>query len=304
MKINRLFEIIYILLDKEKVTAKELAERFEVSTRTIYRDLEDLSAGGVPIYMSKGKNGGIALLSDFVLNKTTLTAKEKSSILSALQSLNTFDHDSIESVLSKLSSFFGENSTGYYEIDYSGWDDLIKDQFDKAKQSIANKKILSFEYVSSHNSMSKRIVEPYKLWFKGNNWYLKAFCLEKNALRIFRFSRMRNVEIQDKAFIPRNVSFELTNEDFSESTVEIVMRIEADATYRLLDEFHEKNILQNQDGSFTVKMNFVEDDWVYGYILSFGAFATVIRPKRIREIIKDKLEHSLANYSSDEFHNK
>lgn len=87
MQINRLFEIVYILLDKKRVTSRELAERFEVSSRTIYRDIETLSAAGIPVYMSKGKGGGISLLPDFVLNKAVITDEEKEEILSSLKAV-------------------------------------------------------------------------------------------------------------------------------------------------------------------------------------------------------------------------
>lgn len=80
MQINRLFEIVYILLEKEKVTARELAERFEVSTRTVYRDIEALSCAGIPVYMSKGKGGGVSLLPGFTLNKAVITEGEKAEI--------------------------------------------------------------------------------------------------------------------------------------------------------------------------------------------------------------------------------
>ena len=200
MKINRLFEIIYILLDKKKITAKELAEHFEVSTRTIYRDVEDISAAGIPIYMNEGRNGGISLLPDYVLNKTVLTEKEKNDILSAMQALDAFDESSVSLTLSKVSSFFGNNNQGYYEIDFDDWGNSIKSQFEKSKEGIISKKLLSFEYQTSLNKRTKRIVEPYKLWFKEKNWYLKAYCLNKKDMRIFRFSRMRNVEILEENF--------------------------------------------------------------------------------------------------------
>ncbi len=298
MKINRLFEIVYILLDKEKVTAKELADYFEVSTRTIYRDVEDLSSGGIPIYMNKGKNGGIFLLPEYVLNKTVLTETEKINILSALQSLNSLDESSMELTLSKLSSFFGENNTGFFEIDYKDWGSLIKEQFDMSKQAILLRKLLEFEYISSTSKTSQRTVEPFKLWFKERNWYLKGFCLDKEDLRVFRLSRMKNVKIKEEHFIPRNMDFDLhLDEKITYPTTKITMRVESNLSYRILDEFSDSDVLENEDGSFTVKMDFIEDEWLYGYILSFGKYATVIEPKRIKNIIKDILEKSLENYS-------
>lgn len=298
MKINRLFEIVYILLDKEKVTAKELADYFEVSTRTIYRDVEDLSSGGIPIYMNKGKNGGIFLLPEYVLNKTVLTETEKINILSALQSLNSLDESSMELTLSKLSSFFGENNTGFFEIDYKDWGSLIKEQFDMSKQAILLRKLLEFEYISSTSKTSQRTVEPYKLWFKERNWYLKGFCLDKEDLRVFRLSRMKNVKIKEEHFIPRNMDFDLhLDEKITYPTTKITMRVESNLSYRILDEFSDNDVFENEDGSFTVKMDFIEDEWLYGYILSFGKYATVIEPKRIKNIIKGILEKSLENYS-------
>ena len=77
---NRLFEIVYILMQKKKVTAKELADRFEVSTRTIYRDIEALSTANIPIYATKGKDGGIGLLDEYVLNKAILSEEEQNQI--------------------------------------------------------------------------------------------------------------------------------------------------------------------------------------------------------------------------------
>ncbi|HHX04185.1 MAG TPA: YafY family transcriptional regulator [Tissierellia bacterium] len=298
MKINRLFEIVYMLLDKDKMTARELADRFEVSTRTIYRDVEDLSAAGIPIYMSKGRNGGISLLSDYVLNKTLLTEKEKIHILSALQGFNALDELSVEDTLSKLSAFFGDKDQGIYEIDFDDWGNLIKDQFDKSKQAIMSKKLLSFDYLSSLNMRSKRMVEPYKLWFKDKNWYLKAFCLDKKAMRTFRFSRMRKVEILDKSFEPRMIEFSETNDEkHSFKMIEIVLRIEKEMEYRVLDEFSDSNVAINEDGSFIVTMKSIEDDWLYGYILSFGSSAMVLSPLKLRKAMATMIGEMSSNYS-------
>lgn len=300
MKVNRLFEIIYMLLDKEKMTAKELAEHFEVSTRTIYRDVEDISAGGIPIYMNKGKNGGISLLPGYVLDRTVLTKEEKTTILSALQSLNALDRSSADETLAKLSSFFGGNSQGYYEIDFGDWGNSIKDQFEKSKQAILSKKLLSFEYLSSLNRRSKRIVEPYKLWFKERNWYLKAYCLNRNAMRIFRFSRMRKVEILEEQFEPRPLDFSKVPiiQDFDRRAMEIVMKIENNLEFQVLDEFADQDVVQNEDGSFTVRMRFVEDSWLYGYILSFGSSAKVISPPELQNTIRNILHKMIENYSN------
>ena len=275
MRINRFFEIVYMLLDKERITARELADRFEISTRTIYRDIEDLSAAGIPIYMSKGKNGGISLLPDYILNKTLLTEEEKINILSALQGLNALDELSVDDTLSRLSAFFGDKNQGFYEIDFGDWGNLIKDQFEKSKRAIISKRFLSFDYLSSLNMRSKRIVEPYKLWFKEKNWYLKAYCLDKKAIRTFRFSRMRNVEVLDESFEPRMIQFsEVKANEQARKPIDISLRIDKELEYRVLDEFPDSDVVINEDGSFIVTMKSIEDNWLYGYILS------LVQPQR------------------------
>ena len=298
MQINRLFKIVYILLDKERISAKELADYFEVSTRTIYRDVEMLSSCGIPIYMSKGKNGGISLLPDFVLNKTVLTNEERSNILSALHNLGGLDEISVQDTLSKLSLFFGENNTGFIEVDYSDWGNLIKEQFEQSKKAILSRKVISFDYVSAKGQSSQRRMEPYVLWFKDRTWYLKGFCLMRHEPRVFRLSRMRNVVVTEQIYIPRENDFSVELEERPDdiTKTKIVVRMEESQEHRILDDFAQDDVVHNPDGSFTVTMHFIEDEWVYGYILSFGSSATVLEPPHIKEIIKKRLQESLNNY--------
>jgi predicted DNA-binding transcriptional regulator YafY len=162
------------------------------------------------------------------------------------------------------------------------------------------KKLLSFDYLSSLNKRSKRVVEPYKLWFKDKNWYLQAFCLHKNSMRTFRFSRMREVEILEEHFEPRTLDMLSDNEPQTASqTTEVVMNIDSDMEYRVLDEFPDKDVLQNKDGSFTVKMRCIEDSWLYGYILSFGSSAKAISPPELQHTIQRILQKMTRNYSND-----
>ena len=126
MKINRLFEIIYLLIEKESITAKELAEKFEVSTRTIYRDVEILSLAGIPIYMTKGRGGGISLLPNYILDKTVLTDKERENILSSLRAVQTVDiadSNSKQEIIQKFRSLFGNSYVYWIEVDFSSWHD-------------------------------------------------------------------------------------------------------------------------------------------------------------------------------------
>ena len=148
MQINRLFEIIYVLLDKKSVTAKELAEHFGVSRRTICRDIDTLSTAGIPIYTERGKGGGIRLLPDFVLNKSLLSEQEQNEILSALHGLASIKTEGTDLILQKLSSIFGKTTTNWLEVDFPGWS-YENDYFNDLKVAISERRIAEFDYYNS-----------------------------------------------------------------------------------------------------------------------------------------------------------
>ncbi|MDB1940580.1 helix-turn-helix transcriptional regulator [Clostridium tertium] len=297
MKGNRLFEIIYILLDKKNVTAKELAEHFEVSQRTIYRDIEDLSQSGVPIYMTKGKGGGISLLSDFILNKAILSQEEKKEILAAMQGLNAVNKSEFNGVLSKLSSFLGGDNENWIEVDFSNWDknNTLGEKFTTIKNSIINKNLISFEYFNSNGKLLERIVEPLKLVFKGQGWYLYAYCREREDNRFFKLTRMSNINI-----ILENFNRTVPNKIFSEEDtgyynelIHLKLRIDKKLAFRIYDEFH--NYSLDDNGDFIVNLDFPSGDWLFGYLMSFGEYIEVLEPLNIRDEIKKKLMYALKN---------
>lgn len=301
MQINRLFEIVYILLDKKTITAKELSERFEVSVRTIYRDVDTLSIAGIPIYTNKGKGGGISLMDDFVLNKSVLSEKEQNEILMSLQSLNAMKFLDVEPVLKRLSTIFNKESTKWIDVDFSKWgsDDSEKEKFNTIKTAIISTKIINFDYFSSYGEKTLRTVEPLKLVFKGQDWYLYCFCRLKNEFRIFKITRIRNIKLLDETFkrdIPSDIWGE-GDKSYKNKMVTLTLKIDERMAYRIYDEFHEENIVKNLDGSFNVTTSFPEGDWIYGYVMSYGDYAEVIEPKDIREIIKRKFEDGLKRYS-------
>jgi len=142
---NRLFEIIYLLLNKKGTTAKELAEYFGVSCRTIYRDVDTLSLTGIPIYTEKGKGGGISLLPDFVLNKSILSEQEQNEILSALQGLSSVKTGETGQVLKKLSTIFNKNTVNWLEVDFSDWSFANGKAFYDFKTAILEHRIAGFD---------------------------------------------------------------------------------------------------------------------------------------------------------------
>lgn len=174
--INRLLSIIYILMNKGTVTATELAERFEVSVRTIYRDVDALSMAGIPIYTTKGRGGGISLTEQFVLNKMLVSKKEQKQILAALTSLRETGVREEEEILQKLGDFFMEKPDNWVAIDFSDWSGRRQALFAQIKDAVLNRHVILFDYYGQHGEMNRRCVEPVQLLFKEYTWYLRAFC--------------------------------------------------------------------------------------------------------------------------------
>lgn len=300
MQINRLFEIVYILLDKKTITAKELSEHFEVSVRTIYRDIDILSVAGIPIYTSKGKGGGISLIDNFVFNKSMLSEKEQKEILMSLESLNAMKFLDVEPVLKKLSAVFNKKSINWIDIDFSRWgsDDSEKEKFNVIKTAILNTKIISFDYFNSNGEKRLRVVEPLKIVFKDQGWYIYGFCRIKNGFRLFKIARIKNINLLDEIFkrdIPINI-WDNSKKAYKNKIVTLILKIDERMAYRVYDEFDQESIAKNEDGSFIVTTNFPEGNWIFGYIMSYGECAEVLEPKDIRKIIKRKFEEGLKKY--------
>jgi predicted DNA-binding transcriptional regulator YafY len=299
MQINRLFEMVYILLRKKTVTAKELAEHFEVSTRTIYRDLDTLSSAGIPIYTSKGKGGGISLIENYVLKQSLFSEEEQKELLMSLQGLNAINTPNMESILNKLSAIFNQESIHWIDVDFSGWGNSKRDKekFKQIKEGIFNKKLMSFDYFSSSGEKTIRLVEPLKLFFKGQSWYLYAFCRSRNDFRFFKLTRMKNLNLLEEQFerkIPAETGQVLKMDD--DKAVKLVLKIDAKMAYRVYDEFDEELIKKQNDGTFIISTVFPEGDWLYSYILSYGSYAEVLEPERIRLIIMKNFEDGLKKY--------
>ncbi|MCX4303236.1 MAG: YafY family transcriptional regulator [Clostridia bacterium] len=292
---NRLFEIVYILMQKRKTTAKELADRFEVSTRTIYRDIETLSTANIPIYASKGKDGGIGLLDEYVLNKTILSEEEQNQILFALQGMKKVKGQDEKDILERLSILFNKKINDWIKIDFSNWGNVQEERFDIIKSAILNKQLVQFIYYNSNREESKRIVEPLQIWFKDKSWYLVSYCKLKQDYRIFKIARIKDIKILQEHF-ERELPKEEKNEKHNFKIIELVLEINKAMTYRVYDEFESKEITKKEDGNFIVKVKYPENEWIYGYILSFGEYAKVLNPGYAKNRIKDKLQRTLKNY--------
>ncbi|MCL2522755.1 MAG: YafY family transcriptional regulator [Erysipelotrichales bacterium] len=300
MKSDRLFEIIYLLLNNKQTTAAYLAENFEVSQRTIYRDIDTLTLAGIPIYTEKGKGGGIRLLPDFTLNKSLLNEKEQNDILSALQSISKIKAANTMPVIQKLSALFNKKTENWLEIDFSEWGSSDEKVFHSIRTAILEKRIVHFDYYSTYGEKTERSLEPIQLWFKARTWYVKGYCLTKQDVRIFRLTRIRNIRLSIDYFLTRDVfaiSEKPRNDKFVKQMIKIVVRIAPEMVYRVFDEFGDAPAERQEDGSYIVTVIWPEDEWVYGTILSYGEYIDILEPEHVKEIVKEKAQKVIKKYS-------
>lgn len=280
----RLFELVYLLLEKGKVPAPELARRFEVSVRTIYRDVDALSAAGVPIYAAPGRNGGVALMDHYVLSRAALSEEEQGQLLTALRSLAATPGLAAGETLSKLSGLFRRQEPNWLEVDLSHWGDTAEDsgKFQTLKEAILSHRVISFTYVSSYGKATIRRVLPVRLVFKGRAWYLQGFCLEKQAYRTFRLSRMLALAVTGQIMAPSPTPPPNIQDSVAPSFVTLHLRFAPSVAYRVYDELAESQVTHLPDSSLEATATFPEDDWVYGFLLSFGPNVEILSPERVR----------------------
>lgn len=296
MKDNRLFRMLYYILKKGKVTARELAERFEVSIRTIYRDIDSLSSAGIPIYAIQGKGGGIEIADEFVLSKSLLTEDEREQIMTALCGLENVNKSYENELLTKLSALFKIKNTNWIEVDFNSWQNnkIYEKIFNEIKSAILSKNILEFSYFGS-NDETYRKVKPVRLLFKGQDWYLYAFCLLRNDFRYFKLSRIKKLKTLSVIFEDDFEDIILKKEMRYENTVHIKVKFDRKVAFRVYDELGE-NITEDEDGNLYAEMEIPNDYNLYGYIFSFAENVEVLEPKEIRIKIKKIINEMSKKY--------
>lgn len=298
MQESRLFKIVYHLLDKGQATAPELAEKFEVSVRTIYRDIDALSEAGIPIYAEAGRNGGIHLMNDFVLDKAVLSEEEKQEILTALQSINFTKNISSSQTLQKLSAIFNLSSENWLEVDFSRWGNkgIENEKFELLKSAVVHQKCVKITYANSYGTISERIVQPLKMSYKSMSWYLKAYCTEKQDYRIFKLTRIIDLEVLADSF--RKSSFPELDEALGQTYNTIILGFPQNMSYRVYDEFDKTQVTRQENGDLIVSAHMPEDEWLIGYLLSFGTQVDIIEPAYLREIVAEQAKKIYEKYKS------
>ena len=298
MRSERLFEIVFILLNQKRTTAQELAKKFGVSVRTIYRDMDILSSAGIPVYTMQGTGGGIFIDESFTINKSILTKEEQEKILLALQCLSPIDEIHTESVLNRLSAIFQKN-TDWIRIDYSRWENKNDYQlFETLKDAILERRAVKLEYLSSYGEKTERTVYPLRLLYKSKAWYAECYCTEKNAYRFFRLTRILSITKILKTFNRADLLSKIPDdkEAAPSSLTNIKLKCTAKTAYRLYDEFPQELIAKNSDGTYTLNTALPFDSWVCGFILSLGTEVEILEPENLKTEIAQLAEEIMKKH--------
>lgn len=308
MKVDRLVSIIMVLLDKERIGAQELADMFEVSPRTIYRDIDTISMAGIPVRSTSGVGGGFEIMQKYKFDKKVFSSADLSAILMGLSSLsNMIRGDELVNALAKIKSFIPADRANDIEfkvnqicIDLSPWMGNRNTQpyLEIIKAALQKSKLLSFEYVAHHGNKTTRTAEPYQLVLKSGHWYLQGFCHKRNDYRLFRLSRMSNLQMQEDAFAPRDYQKPiLAFEEILETMqTKIKIRIHKSVMDRILDFCAYDDFSPDGNEHYIVSFPFIENEYHYDMLLSFGDKCECLEPLHIRTEVKRRIQDIAALY--------
>lgn len=320
MKIDRLIGILSILLQEEKTTAPELAERFEVSRRTINRDIDDLCKAGIPIRTAQGSGGGISIMDGYRMDRTILTSKDMQMILAGLRSLDSVSGSKYCSqLMEKIQTGSSELISGrdFMLINLSSWyKGSLAPKIEVIQSAIESRHLLEFKYYAPSGE-SNRMIEPYYLVFQWSSWYVwgrkvsggdlscadrsgTERCVSREDYRLFKLNRMDGVAETDKDFVCRNAPMpDLSTEKIFPGGIRVKALFTSDMKWRLVEDFGPHCFTQADDGRLLFTADYTDMDNLVTWLMTFGAKAEVLEPVEARDIIRRNAEETLQIYMED-----
>lgn len=300
MKIDRLIGILSVLLQEETVTAPELAERFEVSRRTINRDIDNLLYAGIPIRTTQGVGGGISIADGYKMDRTLLTSRDMQMILAGLRSLDSISGSGYYGqLMEKLQAGSSDFVSGRDSIliDLSSWyKESLAPKIETIQDAVQNRYLLTFTYFGPKGE-SKRKIEPYYVVFKWSSWYVWGWCLNRKDFRLFKLNRMNKVKETRTEFKPRSVPApDLSTEKIFPGGITVKAVFEPEVKWRLVEEFGPGCFMEADDGKLVFEREYTNEDNLISWILTFGDKAEILEPKDVREKFITTLENMQNRY--------
>jgi predicted DNA-binding transcriptional regulator YafY len=299
MKIDRLLGIITVLLNNEKVKAKDLAEKFEVSIRTIYRDIDDIGKAGIPIITFQGGDGGIGIVKEYKINKSVLTRDELESILIGLKSIQSMAIDNnVDLLLEKFNPQIEDTiSINNIIIDLTSFHQAsLTEKVHVIRKSIDTKKVVIFHYYSK-TGISDRCIEPYFLIFRESSWYVLGFCMIEKDFKLFKLTRMVDIASIDVTFKAREIpKKKLERHDYFNKENTVTMLIHRSLEYKLIDYIEVGLYEITEDNQIKVEIPYINYEFIIELILSLGDRVEILSPKKVIEDLKIHAKNILNKY--------
>jgi predicted DNA-binding transcriptional regulator YafY len=314
MKLDRLVSIITVLLRRQRVQAKELAELFEVSVRTILRDIEAINLAGIPIVTFQGAGGGIGIAEGYRLDRSVLTGDEMAALIMGLKGMEASLGDpKLGILLDKLRNVIPQSQleavnlkTNQIVVDLSPWggNAHLKGALAMLRNAIEARREVAFAYVDSDGRRTERTVRPYTLVLKGSSWYLYGWCALRGAFRLFKVARMRNARMMENTFermeLENAEGFDMPEGDAGnrQTPPEMLLAFDPSAENAVMEWFGGA-AETGADGRLLVRSRMPENNWLYGFLLSFGPVLEILEPKRIRDIVAGMAREVCEIYMKD-----
>ncbi|MDF2646683.1 MAG: DeoR family transcriptional regulator [Paenibacillus sp.] len=313
MKIDRLLAITMLLLNRRRISAKELSERFEVSLRTVYRDVEAINQAGVPVVSYAGMSGGYEIMDQYRLDRQFLSLDELQSIIVGLKGIrSTVGDQEISNLLDKVGALVAKseqntvaNLNNQLIIDMNPWrgSNQDKEKLSTLRTSIKESTLISFQYITSQSEQSVRTVEPMGIVVKGFGWYLYGYCLLRQDFRVFRLSRMKEIEVLQRTFERKEGTLEQLDHTWgkrdSSSLIKLVLHAQPNVRAQVEDYFRPEQIIVQADGSLMITATQPDEPWLHSMLLSYGPSLRILEPVHIAAIIKDKAEKIVQLYANE-----
>lgn len=310
MKIDRLLAITMLLLNRRRISAKELSERFEVSLRTIYRDVEAINQAGIPVVSYSGLSGGYEIMDQYRLDRQFLSLEELQSIITGLKGIHASVPDQeISNLLDKVGALVAKSEQpaaahlgNQLILDMNPWGNGHQNtaQLTALRTAVKETRLITFSYLSSQSESSVRTVEPMGIVVKGFGWYLYGYCLLRADFRVFRLSRMHNVDVLSQTFERKQetldrLDYRLGRRD-SSTLITLVLHAQPNVRAQAEDYFRPEDITLQPDGTLMIRATQPDEPWLHGMLLSYGPSLRILEPAHIAATIREKAEKIVALY--------
>ncbi|MDR6552554.1 YafY family protein [Paenibacillus qinlingensis] len=312
MKIDRLLAITMLLLNRRRISAKELSERFEVSLRTIYRDVEAINQAGIPVVSYAGLNGGYEIMDQYRLDRQFLSLEELQSIIIGLKGIRASVGDQeISNLLDKVGALVAKSEQpaaaqlgNQLILDMNPWQSSHQDMehMTVLRTAIKETRLVTFSYLSSQSELSERTIEPMGIVVKGFGWYLYGYCLLREDFRVFRLSRIQTIELLSQTFDRKQKTLETLNYRWSNrdpaTLITLVLHAQPNIRAKIEDYFQPEQVTLQTDGTLLVKATQPDEPWLYTTLLGYGPSLRILEPLHIAAAVKEMAEKIVALYSN------